>query len=112
MAIVIQKADLASTGFTNTNTNGAGGINVNVGAGSTVKTAIDAAVAAAVGSLPTDKFVTAGSYNAATDTLTLTFTDSTTVNIAVGPILADALASINVPLYGNDGTTVLGYIKA
>jgi hypothetical protein len=83
-----------------------------VGAGSTVKTAIDAAVAAAVGNLPADKFVTAGSYNAATDTLTLTFTDSTTVNIAVGPVLADALASINVPLYGNDGTTIIGYIKA
>lgn len=112
MATIIQKADLAASGFTNTNTNASGGVNVNVGAGSTVKAAIDAAVSAAIGALPTDKFVTSGSYNAGTDTLTLTFTDSTTVGIPIGPVLADALASVNVPLYGNDGTTVLGYIKA
>jgi hypothetical protein len=46
MVTIVQKGDLASTSFANANTNNAQGITVRTDAGSAVKTAIDAAVAA------------------------------------------------------------------
>lgn len=90
--IIVQKADLAGSSFTNNNTNAAGGIKVNTAPGSDVAQAIAAAVAA----IPAEKFVTSGAYTAATDTLTLTFTDSSTVNIPFGAVILDAVASIPV----------------
>jgi hypothetical protein len=44
--IILQKSDLSTASFANSNSLGAGGITVRVDAGSTVKAAIDAAVAA------------------------------------------------------------------
>lgn len=90
VAAIIQKGDLAASSFTNNNTNAAGGIKVNTAPGSDVAQAIAAAVAA----IPAEKFVTSGAYNAVTDTLTLTFTDSSTVTIPFGAVILDAVASI------------------
>lgn len=100
--IVIQKADLAASSFTNANTNAAGGIKVNTAPGSDVA----AAIAAAVAAIPAEKFVTSGAYSAATDTLTLTFTDSSTVNIPFGAVILDAVASIPAA-----GDTVAGLVQ-
>ena len=90
MAIIIQKGDLAGSSFSNNNSNASGGIKVRTDAPSDVGQAIAAAVAA----IPAEKFVTSGAYNATTDTLTLTFTDSTTVVIPFGSVILDAIGSI------------------
>lgn len=111
-AILIQKGDLAAASFANNNSNNAGGITVRVDAGSTV----GAAIAAAIASSPTDKFVDGlKSYDAATNILTLELSDNSEVPINMTALVADAVAeasaAINVPLLANDGTTVLGFIK-
>lgn len=109
MAIIIQKGDLAATSFSNNNTNNAGGISVRVDPASTV----GAAIAAAIASLPSDKFLQGlQSYAAATNTLTLRMSDGSTVAVDLTALLADATATITagkVAVYANDGTTLLGH---
>lgn len=64
---LVQKTDLAAASFANNNTAGAGGISIRVDNGSTVKTAIDAAVAAlGVGVTLTDTAPSTSSTTAAT----------------------------------------------
>lgn len=110
MAVLVQKADLSAASFANNSTNAAGGISVRVDAGSVVH----AAIAAQIAALPIDKYVTAlQSYNATTNTATFLMSDGTTFNADWSALLADAVATITtgkVPVYGNDGTTLLGYL--
>lgn len=66
-------------------------IKVNVAAGSSVKAYVDAAIAA----LPADKYVNGlSSYNAATNVLTLTLSDGSTVALDLTNLVNDAVASI------------------
>lgn len=66
---------------------------VKTGAGSSVKAAIDAAVAA----LPADKFVDGiSAYNATTNVLTLSLSDGSTVDLDMTNLIADAVASVAV----------------
>ena len=87
---IIQKGDLAQASFSNNNTNAAGGIAIRTDASSTVGQAIAAAIAA----LPPEKYVTAGSYNTATDALTLTLSDNVVVNIPLNGLIQDTLAGV------------------
>ena len=90
MPVIIQKGDLSPTSFSNNNTNNAGGIAVRTDSSSAVGQAISAAIAA----LPPEKYVTAGSYNATTDTLTLTLSDNVVVNIPLNGLIQDTLAGV------------------
>jgi hypothetical protein len=72
---------------------GAKTISITTSAGSSVKAAIDAAIAA----MPTDKYVNGlQSYNETTNVLTLTMSDGTTVGINMTALVADAVASVGM----------------
>lgn len=64
---------------------------VKTNAGSSVKAAIDAAIAA----IPADKYVNGlQSYNSTTNVLTLTLSDGSTVGIDMTALVADAVGSV------------------
>lgn len=81
-----------------------------------VKAAVDAAIAA----LPGDKFLQGlQSYDAATNTMTLLMSDGGTVAVDMTALLNDAAAELltsirgganGVSVFGNDGTTLIGYL--
>ena len=117
MVNIIQKEDLASTSFSNDNSLASQGIEVRVDPGSTVGDAINNAIAA----LPGDKYLQGlQSYDAGTNTLTLLMNDGSTitvdmtglVNDAVAEGLADLRGPQGVEVYGNDTSTLLGYLVA
>lgn len=118
--LLIQKGDLSTSAFSNNNTAAAGGVSVRVDAGSVVKTAIDDAIAAAVGALPGDKFLQGlAGYNAATNTLTLNMSDGTTVSVDMSSLVTDAVATAVAELKGAGGVqvrdnagTLIGYLVA
>lgn len=107
---LIQKLDLSAIDFSNDNSLALGGIKVKTGAGSSVKAAIDAAIAA----IPADVYLDSlASYTPATNILTLKLTDNSTVDVDMTGLLADAIATVTsgkVAVYGNDETTLLGYL--
>jgi hypothetical protein len=111
---ILQKTDLSSASFVNNNSIATQGITVRTDAGSTVKAAIDAAITAAVTALPADKYVSSmASYNPTTNIATFNLNGGGTVNVDFTALVADAVASATAgktPLYGNDDTTVLGYL--
>lgn len=93
MVQVLQKGDLNSASFSNNNSANAGGVGVRVDAGSTVGAAISAAITAAVAGLPVDKHVNGlQSYDAVTNTLTLSLSDGTTAVVPMAALVADAVA--------------------
>ena len=75
---------------------------------------VAAAIAAAVAALPGDKYLQGlQSYNPATNALTLLMNDNSTVTVDLTALLNDAITTITtgkVAVYGNDGTTLLGYL--
>jgi len=75
---------------------------------------VAAAINAALATLPAEKFLALSvhSYNATTNTLTLTMSDGSTVPVDMTGLIADAVATITtgqVPVNGHDGT-LLGYL--
>jgi hypothetical protein len=110
MTIIIQKGDLDAASFSNNDATNTGGIVIRTDAGSVVEAAITAAIAA----IPADKFLQGlQSYNATTNVLTLLMNDTTTVDVDLSDLIADATAEITtdkVSVFANDGTTLLGYL--
>ena len=110
MVNILQKGDLKAADFSNNNTNNSQGIGVKTDPAS----AVGQAISAAVSSLPSDKYLQGlQAYNAATNTLTLLLNDNSTVSVNLSGLLTDATAEITngkVSVFGNDGTTLLGYL--
>jgi hypothetical protein len=83
---------------------------------SDTEAATPAYVNARIAAMPADKYVSGiQSYDAATNTITFALADGTTstanASALVADAVAEALASVDVQLIANDGTTVLGFIK-
>jgi hypothetical protein len=111
----LQRSDLKPTDFANNNSSGAGGVTVKTDAASSVGIAIATAVGNAIAAIPADKFLQGlGGYNAATNVLTLTMSDGSSVNVDMSGLVADAVATAfagKVPFQDNSGATV-GYLLA
>jgi hypothetical protein len=104
---IIQKQDLAAASFANTNTNALGGISVRVDAGSTVKNAIDMAIAA----------IPPGSVAVASDTVqgvvslavAANYPSTSNVEATTPAYVNSALAAI--PTYSAATDTVQGVVS-